>query len=171
MTAIRFRPIVPEDSIPLHELMLGVLHEFQCMGSEYFSRPEELTDLHLQYTAPGHVYLVVEDNVGRLLGGGGYARLAGTSKSEGICEIQKMYFWPELRGQGIGKRLLSELIRRAEADGYRTLYLETMPQMTDAIRLYEAFGFAKIPQRLGNTGHNSCPVFMARPVSGNAPVR
>lgn len=167
---IRFRPIAPQDSAPLHELMLSVLHEFRCMGSEYFSKPEELAHLHRQYESPGHLYLVIEDETGRLLGGGGYARLAGTHEEEGVCEIQKMYFRPELRGRGIGKRLLTELIRRAEADGYQRLYLETMPQMTDAIRLYETFGFEKIPERLGNTGHSSCPVFMARPVSSPRPA-
>jgi GNAT superfamily N-acetyltransferase len=48
---------------------------------------------------------------------------------------------PACRGQGIGSRLLDELISRLTAAGVHDLVLGVLPGNTAAIRLYERYGF------------------------------
>lgn len=59
----------------------------------------------------------------------------------------------------IASRVLNITIKNM---GYRSCYLETLDELKDAVRLYEAFGFRHFPERLGNTGHNSCGICMLR---------
>jgi putative acetyltransferase len=50
----------------------------------------------------------------------------------------------------------------ASVAGYSQCYLETMPYMAAAQKLYTASGFEYLDAPMGNTGHNSCPVWMIR---------
>jgi [ribosomal protein S18]-alanine N-acetyltransferase len=51
------------------------------------------------------------------------------------------------RGQGIGERLVAEVLRRAERRGVREMYLEVRPSNEVARRLYERFGFSQVGRR------------------------
>lgn len=53
----------------------------------------------------------------------------------------------EARGQGVGKAVVTEFLRRLTAEGFREAVLEVFEQNTPAVRLYESFGF-KPAQRL-----------------------
>ena len=46
--------------------------------------------------------------------------------------------------------------------GFDQCYLETMPYMDDARKLYRKFGFKSIDQAMGDTGHYSCSVWMLK---------
>jgi GNAT superfamily N-acetyltransferase len=52
---------------------------------------------------------------------------------------------PSARGQGIAESLMREIERFANSTGYGRLYLTTTPFLHGAIRLYERFGFAHVP--------------------------
>ena len=155
------RPVEPRDNPQLRELIVAVVKEFGCDDSDYLKDSSELRHISSQYQESGSVYWVIEDqDTGRVIGGGGYGRLQGTAEAAGICEVQKMYFLPECRGKGFGRSLLKRISLEAKLLGYSKLYVETHPNLHDAIALYERFGFRKIPQRLGDTGHDVCSVFM-----------
>jgi GNAT superfamily N-acetyltransferase len=70
---------------------------------------------------------------------GGYKRLP-----DGACEIKRMYVAREVRGQGVARRLLHELERRALAHGYRIARLDTGPRQPHARRLYESEGYRAV---------------------------
>jgi len=53
-------------------------------------------------------------------------------------------------------------LNEARFFGYEQCYLETMPYMTDAQKLYKKFGFEYIDAPMGCTGHTSCPVWMLK---------
>jgi GNAT superfamily N-acetyltransferase len=76
---------------------------------------------------------------------GGVKRLDDT-----ICEIKKMYVVPDARGTGVARKLLRALEARARELGYETARLDTGPKQTNAQGLYEAEGFASIPDFNGN---------------------
>jgi ribosomal protein S18 acetylase RimI-like enzyme len=50
-----------------------------------------------------------------------------------------------VRGTGLGRRLLGELERHAEAAGARTLRLETNRTLVEAIALYRSAGYVEVP--------------------------
>jgi ribosomal protein S18 acetylase RimI-like enzyme len=58
-----------------------------------------------------------------------------------IGEIESLSVLPAYRGQGIGGRLLDELISRLAAAGVHDLVLGVLPGNTAAIRLYQRHGF------------------------------
>lgn len=64
---------------------------------------------------------------------------------DGYGEIKRMYVRPAFRGLGLGKRLLEHLADHARAQGLPCLRLETGIHQQEAIRLYEVFGFTRIP--------------------------
>jgi GNAT superfamily N-acetyltransferase len=57
------------------------------------------------------------------------------------AEIKRMYVRPSLRGLGVGRAILQQLIDDARALGYRTIHLDTGPFMHEAQALYRGFGF------------------------------
>jgi putative acetyltransferase len=67
-----------------------------------------------------------------------------------------MYFLPNLRGIGMGKKLLQHCLDGARTMGYTQMYLETVERMSAANRLYQKFGFQLLDGPLGSTGHNGC---------------
>ena len=58
-------------------------------------------------------------------------------------ELKRMYVRPGFRGYGIGRQLLEHLAAHATAHGVALLRLETGIHQTEAIGLYEAFGFQR----------------------------
>lgn len=60
-------------------------------------------------------------------------------------EVKRMYVRPELRGRGFAVRLLERLEAHARDHGVGLLRLETGIHQTEAIGLYERWGFHKIP--------------------------
>jgi putative acetyltransferase len=59
-------------------------------------------------------------------------------------ELRKMYFDPELRGRGMGRKILSRAIEKAKNLGYLRVYLETARVLKQAVHLYESFGFQPV---------------------------
>ncbi len=63
--------------------------------------------------------------------------------------IAAMGLAPEARGQGLGRRLLSEAVEAARARGERAVYLEVIEQNTPALGLYTSFGFRALRRLVG----------------------
>jgi putative acetyltransferase len=57
---------------------------------------------------------------------------------------------------------MQNCLQKAIEFGFESCYLETMPYMEDAQKLYRKVGFDYICSPLGNTGHTSCPVWMLK---------
>lgn len=111
------------------------------------------------YNKDKSIYFVVEDE-GIIMGGAGISQL--DNSKENICELQKMYFLKEVRGKGIGFDLIQKCLQKASEFGYEKCYLETLPEMLNAQKLYKKVGFEYLCEPLGGTGHTSCPVWMLK---------
>jgi DNA-binding MarR family transcriptional regulator/GNAT superfamily N-acetyltransferase len=60
------------------------------------------------------------------------------------AELKRMWISPEIRGLGVGRRLLVELERRAREAGVRMVRLETNGNLKEAIHLYRSSGYHEV---------------------------
>ena len=58
-------------------------------------------------------------------------------------EFKRLYVRPAFRGQGLGRRLVEWVMEQARGAGYAELVADTMPEMREALALYEQMGFAR----------------------------
>ena len=63
----------------------------------------------------------------------------------GVYELSKMAVSPEMRGLGIGRRLLLDTIALAKRMGARSLFLGSNSKLQNAVHLYESVGFRHVP--------------------------
>ena len=148
---ITIRDVEAQDNSALVGLISDTRGEFRgVIGNEALAIEDAERDMHELYAESGGAYLVIVA-AGEVVGGGGFSALRGSE--EKVCELQRMYFRPSIRGLGLGYRLLSECLDRAASAGYRACYAETMAGMERANRLYRKAGFERISAPLGKTGH------------------
>jgi ribosomal-protein-alanine N-acetyltransferase len=79
-------------------------------------------------------------------------RVAGygiLSMGAGEAHILNLCVRPDLRGRGIGRRMLEYLLQRARAAGMREAFLEVRPSNLAAVRLYQSVGFEQLGVRRG----------------------
>ena len=151
------REIEPRDNAQMKKIVQSVIVEMGApkVGTAY--EDKALEDLYTVYQKDKAIYFIVEYN-GVVLGGGGIAALDNFEGN--TCELQKMYFLPEARGKGLGAKMIEKCMKKAKEFGFEQCYLETLPYMTAAQKLYKKNGFSQIDGPMGNTCHYSCDVWM-----------
>jgi putative acetyltransferase len=99
---------------------------------------KELQTLHQVYSHPqGCIILAKQDN--KTIG-----CVALKPIADGVCEMKRLYVRPEARGLGLGRKLVEELIRFArKSDIYKTMKLDTLSKLKEAILLYRSYGFVE----------------------------
>ncbi|MBB3324687.1 MULTISPECIES: GNAT family N-acetyltransferase [unclassified Atlantibacter] len=157
---LSLRPIASHDNAAIASVIRTVSAEYGLTADKgYTVADPNLDSLYELYSQPGHAYWVVERD-GKVVGGGGVAPLSCSEPD--ICELQKMYFLPEARGQGQAKKLALMAMGFAKQQGFTRCYLETTAFLKEAIALYEHLGFTHISEPLGCTGHVDCEVRMLK---------
>ena len=158
MEEIIVRTIEERDNAAIANVIRRTLEEFGANrpGTVYY---DDATDALFQLfqQTPGSIYFVAEKN-GELLGGGGVFPSPGLPAD--TCELVKMYLLPQARGLGLGKRIIQQCIAFAKEAGYKNIYIETMPELQQAMKTYEKFGFEYLEGPMGNTGHTGCSLWM-----------
>jgi len=147
------RPIRPADDPAMAAIIRAVMTSFGAYGPGYSINDPEVDAMSAHYPEPRAAFFVVEED-GRVLGGGGIGPLAGAEAD--VCELRKMYFLPELRGRGLGEKMLRRCLDAARERRYRCCYLETLSGMDAAMKLYTKTGFKPLCGPLGATGHSGC---------------
>src|ERR1043165_9434809 len=107
------------DCADVQKLVFGVLAEFG-LAPDFDGTDRDITDIETHYLDRGGVFEVLEKEKGKIVGTVGLYPLDETT-----IELRKMYFAPEVRGRGIGQKLLREMIEKARNLGYLRVYLET----------------------------------------------
>ena len=153
------REIQPEDNNQIADVIRQVFisDDYPKTGTAFAH--SQLDFMFETYNKPKAIYFVVEEN-GKIIGGAGVSQL--DNSEENICELQKMYFLQEARGKGIGFEMIQKCLQKAKEFGYEKCYLETLPEMINAQKLYMKVGFEYLCEPLGGTGHTSCPVWMLK---------
>lgn len=159
MNNFNIRPIASGDNATLANIVRNALAEFGANkpGTVYF---DETTDhLFELFQLPGSHYFVAQSTYG-IVGGAGIFPSDGLP--EATCELVKMYLKPEVRGAGLGKLLIEQCLAFAKTAGYQQVYIETMPELSKAVTIYEKFGFKYLDGPIGNTGHFGCSIWMLK---------
>ena len=77
-------------------------------------------------------------------------------RTDGLCEMKRLFVRPEFRGKGIGLKLAARIIEDAKRIGYRAMRLDTITgHMNAAIAMYRSLGFKEIPPYYDNPVPNA----------------
>ena len=161
---MQIRKIKKEDNAPIANVIREVFISDNYPKTGTAFADSQLDFMFETYDKSKSIYFVVEEN-NKIIGGAGISQLENSD--ENICELQKMYFLKEARGKGIGHEMILKCLEKAKEFGFDKCYLETLPNMLAAQKLYQKVGFHYLTEPLGCTGHSSCPVWMMKDLNSN----
>ena len=157
---MQLRAIQQSDNAALAKIIRATLTEFGANhpGTVYYDASTDA--LFELFQKPRSIYYVAETIDGKIVGGGGIFPTEGLP--EGTCELVKMYLLPEERGKGLGGLIIEKCLQTAKEYGFAQIYIESMPELEQALKVYERFGFNYLGAPLGNSGHFGCELWMIR---------
>ena len=157
---MKLRFIQQSDNHLIAKIIRDTLAEFGANhpGTVYF---DSATDTLFEvFQKPKSVYFIAEKEDGKIVGGGGIFPTDGLPAD--TCELVKMYLLPEARGIGLGKLIIEKCLQTAKDHGFGKVYLESMPELKQAVKVYEKFGFTYLCSPMGNSGHFGCDLHMIK---------
>ena len=159
MKNILIRSIQPSDNPYLSKIVKDTLAEFGANhpGTVYYDATTDA--LYELFQTKGAGYFVAELDE-QIVGGGGIYPTDGLPAD--TCELVKMYLLPQARGTGLGRTLIEKSLAFAKETGYKQVYLESMPELKQALKVYAKFGFEYLKGPMGNSGHTGCSLWMLR---------
>jgi phosphinothricin acetyltransferase len=101
---------------------------------------QDFHDAHLA----GHLLVAIEG--GTVVGWAGLSPASTRTVYAGVAE-ESVYISTSARGRGVGRRLLTELVERAEAAGIWTVQAGIFPDNTASVALHQACGFRTVGVR------------------------
>lgn len=154
---MNYRLIEPTDNIEIARVIRGALEEFGVNQPGTVYTDPSTDHLYELFQQKKSIYWIAEDNA-QIIGGCGIFPTEGLP--EGYGELVKLYLHKSARGRGIGKELMLKSIQSAKEMGYNHLYLESLPELNQAVELYKNVGFQLLPNRMGDSGHFACDLWM-----------
>jgi putative acetyltransferase len=158
---VTIRDLRKEDNPALAKVVKDTLAEFGANHPNTVYYDPTTDALFEVFQTPRSKYFLAELN-NKIVGGGGIYPTDGLPPD--TCELVKMYLLPEARGLGLGRTLIEKCIDAAAENGFKKIYLETMPELKQALSVYEKFGFEFLKGPMGNSGHTGCSLWMLKSV-------
>jgi putative acetyltransferase len=155
---LTYRPITQKDNKAIAQVIRKSLEEYGVNQPVTVYTDPTTDDLYQLFQTPKSSYWIVTDN-DIVIGGCGVFPTKGLPT--GYAELVKLYISSAYRGKGIGKTLMMHCMNKAKALGYSRLYLESLPELSEAIGLYTSVGFKKLAHPLGESGHFACDLWMS----------
>jgi len=147
---IEIRRIKPDEVTAAKRVIYRVAHEvfedplpLDDSITYHESRGElkDMNNIQQNYLDNGGIFLVIEAE-NQIIGTGSIRQL-----EDKVCELKRLWLLTEHHGQGLGYRLLQELVSIAREMGYKRIRLETAPvHQKRALELYKRVGFYEIPR-------------------------
>ena len=156
---VTIRDLQKEDNPALAKVVKDTLAEFGANHPNTVYYDPTTDALFEVFQTPRSKYFLAELN-NKIVGGGGIYPTDGLPPD--TCELVKMYLLPEARGLGLGRTLIEKCIEEAAENGFKKIYLETMPELKQALSVYEKFGFEFLKGPMGNSGHTGCSLWMLK---------
>ncbi len=119
----------------------NMLIDMDTQVAEYLSvqnYEDELENLSVKYGMPyGRLYIAE-------VGGEPAGCVALRKLDHDNGEIKRLFVRPSFRGNKIGNQLMELVLEEAKKVGYKSVYLDTLPFLKEAIHMYEKLGFCQI---------------------------
>lgn len=134
---VTIRPLAPEDRANWQRLWAAYLAFYGT------SRPQDVFDTHfgrLLGDDPHDFKGLVAEVDGRVVGLAHYLFHRHGWSIEDVCYLQDLYAEPEMRGKGVGRRLIEAVYDAADAAGSAQVYWTTQSGNRQARRLYDRIG-------------------------------
>ena len=151
---IQIRPIQPDEWMTAKRVVYRVAHkvfndsrslEESIAYYESIHELEDMDDIQESYFKNGGTFLVMFEDEKMICTG------AIRPWRDDICELKRLWLLQEYHGQGLGYRMLQELLAFARTQGYKKIRLETdRVAQSRAQEFYKQIGFHEIP---GYTDH------------------
>jgi ribosomal protein S18 acetylase RimI-like enzyme len=133
----------PSDLDAVRRILSGYFDAYRAdLGKQDF--PGEMERLATYYDGRD-AWLWVAEADGEAAGCIGLRRI-----DAGRCELKRMVVEPAARGRGLGAMLARHAVAEARRLGFEAVYLDTLPSMQSARRIYEALGFRACPPYYGS---------------------
>jgi putative acetyltransferase len=154
---IKIRNVLEKDNLFLAKMIRKVFEEYNALKTGTVYSDPTTDNLFKLFQVPKSILWVAESK-NEIVGSCGIYPTDGLP--EDCTELVKFYLSENARGKGIGKVLMQNCINSAREFEYKQLYLESLPQFSTAINMYEKQGFKKLDKPLGNSGHTTCNIWM-----------
>lgn len=151
------RTIQPADNKALAQIIRAAFEEYDAPKTGTVYADNTTNNLYELFQKENTIMWVAEED-GIILGCCGVYPTEGLPS--GCAEMVKLYLHKNARGKGIGKSLMQQSIESAKKMGYNALYIESLPQFSRAVHMYERVGFMRLLAPLGQSGHTSCNIWM-----------
>lgn len=156
---ITVRKIQKSDNQLLAKIIRSCFHDFN-VATEGTVYVDPTTDNLYELFQQENSALFVAEADGELCGCCGIFPTEGLP--ENCAELVKFYISKDFRGKGLGKMLMEESIEFAKNSGYESIYIESLPEFSTAVSIYEKQGFTYLEKPLGNSGHSGCNLWMIK---------
>lgn len=144
---ITIRPIKPDEIPAAKRVMLAVAYnifgfdgtlEDSIRHFESFGRLKDMDEVQSHYFDNKGTFLVAL-NGEQVIGSGALCKL-----DDKTAELKRMWLLEAYHGQGIGYRLISQLIEFGRKSGYIRIRLQTSSEQIRALKFYRKIGFFEI---------------------------
>jgi putative acetyltransferase len=126
----------PADRQAAADVIRTVLAEYG-LGWEPTGADRDVLEVESAYQQAGGEFWVVEQ-AGQIVGTAAYYPIG---RSPNAVEIRKMYLRSSVRGQGLGRFLLTQLEGAIAQAGYNAIWIETASVLREAVQLYARSGY------------------------------
>lgn len=147
------RPIQQNDNFELAKMIRQVFveHNAPQLGTVF---SDTTTDNLFELFKEENSILWVLEIEGKVVGCCGLFPTQGLP--EKCIELVKFYISKEARGNGFGLELMNKCIESVLEMGYKSIYIESLPEYAKAVNMYLQAGFKQLNHALGNSGHTAC---------------
>lgn len=157
---ITIRTIQEPDNAILAKIIRSCFHDYEvkCTAGTVYQDPTTDNLFALFQTPKSQLW--VAEMEGEVVGCCGI--FPTENLPENCTELVKFYISEKGRGKGIGRKLLEKTIETAKKLEYSQVYLESIPEFSTAVSIYEKQGFQFLKKPLGNSGHDGCNLWMLK---------
>ena len=153
------RKIEEKDNKKIAEVIRSCFADFNAPTKGTVFEDPTTDDLYNVFKKEKSVFYIAEED-GEIVGSCGI--YPTENLPDDTAELVKFYLAKDSRGKGVGRALMEIAVESAKQMGYKSIYIESLPEFSKAVSIYEKQGFQHLEKPLGNSGHSGCNIWMIK---------